>query len=252
MLQSWRVNGVSRSQTEHFLMQLMKYLSTTATVKSAGATCEQTVGDIAVSSPKVVRSIRHPTASCLYSTNSKATGEKTLYNVLPTELHGISPMVGLEPTTLGMTGEVSLIYGTCLKCFKIARRQAKRRFWRCSTNWATWNFSHGRNRTGDTRLPTRSKSYLRHLLKILAKLQAKRPTIDRSNQENRLFPDDEYNHEGFLSYGICYFLWGNMRRGFYELHQQTGGGNRTRASGTGIRRSNHLEVFLYYGIHIIL
>ena len=110
-------------QSSAYLMQLLKYLSTTATVKSAGATSERTVGDIAVSSPKVVRSIRHPTASCLSSTNSKATGEKTLYNVLPTELHGISSMVGLEPTTLGSQREVSLIYGTCLL---FVRRQAKR------------------------------------------------------------------------------------------------------------------------------
>ena len=42
-----------------------------------------------------------------------------------------------------------------------------------------------------------------------------------------------------------------MRRGFYELHQQTGGGNRTRASGTGIRRSNHCEAILSYGTHDI-
>ena len=32
----------------------------------------------------------------------------------PTELHGISPMAGLEPATHGVTSEVSLIYGTCL------------------------------------------------------------------------------------------------------------------------------------------
>ena len=43
-----------------------------------------------------------------------------------------------------------------------------------------------------------------------------------------------------------------MRRGFYELHQQTGGGNRTRASGTGIRRSNHCEAILSYGTHFII
>ena len=43
---------------------------------------------------------------------SKATGEKTLSIILPTELHGVSSKAGLEPATHGVTGEVSLIYGT--------------------------------------------------------------------------------------------------------------------------------------------
>ena len=56
---------------------------------------------------------------------SKATGEKTLFTMLwPTELHGIiATMTGLEPVTLGLTSEVSLIYGTCLYD---VRQQAKR------------------------------------------------------------------------------------------------------------------------------
>ena len=49
----------------------------------------------------------------------------TFCDTLPTELRGqceyadcmASTTVGLEPTTLGLMGEVSLIYGTCLFLF---------------------------------------------------------------------------------------------------------------------------------------
>ena len=101
---------------------------------------------------------------------SKATGEKTLSIILPTELHGVSSKAGLEPATHGVTGEVSLIYGTCLYDSEATSREGSELHQRTGS----------RSRTSDLRNETRRSNhyevflpYGTHYIKLVGRYRRK-------------------------------------------------------------------------------